>query len=89
MDTGITNSRLESPTGATLNLYSLAARGTPRGVVQINHGLAEHAARYGRFMQALAQAGFHQLPDRSDGRPRGPACQMLRSDRPLTERTTP
>ncbi|MCB1382361.1 MAG: alpha/beta hydrolase [Notoacmeibacter sp.] len=59
MDTGITNSRLESPTGATLNLYSLAARGTPRGVVQINHGLAEHAARYGRFMQALAQAGFH------------------------------
>ena len=59
MTADIINTKLESPTGATLNLYSLEAQGTPRGVVQINHGLAEHAERYGRFMQALAQAGFH------------------------------
>jgi alpha-beta hydrolase superfamily lysophospholipase len=30
----------------------------PRGVVQIAHGLAEHAARYGRFAAALNGAGF-------------------------------
>ena len=32
--------------------------GEPRGVVQIAHGLAEHAARYGRFAEALNGAGF-------------------------------
>jgi len=31
----------------------------PRAVVQICHGLAEHSARYGRFAEALAQAGYH------------------------------
>lgn len=32
--------------------------GEPRGAVQIAHGLAEHAARYGRFAEALNAAGF-------------------------------
>ena len=32
--------------------------GTPRAAVQIAHGLAEHAARYGRFATALNEAGF-------------------------------
>ncbi|MGF1595814.1 MAG: alpha/beta fold hydrolase [Acidimicrobiales bacterium] len=32
--------------------------GEPRGVVQIAHGLAEHAARYDRFARALLGAGF-------------------------------
>jgi alpha-beta hydrolase superfamily lysophospholipase len=32
--------------------------GDPRGVVQIAHGLAEHAARYDRFATALNGAGF-------------------------------
>jgi alpha-beta hydrolase superfamily lysophospholipase len=32
--------------------------GAPIGAVQIAHGLAEHAARYGRFAQALNAAGF-------------------------------
>lgn len=50
---------LVSPTGAALNLMSAAARETPRGVVQINHGLAEHAARYGRLAAFLAARGFH------------------------------
>ena len=49
---------LASATGAFLNVYSsLAAK--PRGLVQINHGLAEHAARYQRFAAALNEAGFH------------------------------
>ncbi|MEW9804870.1 alpha/beta fold hydrolase [Mesorhizobium sp. ZMM04-5] len=48
-----------SPTGASLNLYVKRAQGAPRAVVQINHGLAEHAARYGRFADFLAERGFH------------------------------
>ncbi|MFK8022387.1 MAG: alpha/beta fold hydrolase, partial [Ilumatobacter sp.] len=32
--------------------------GAPRGIVQIAHGLAEHAERYGRFAEALNAAGL-------------------------------
>ena len=47
-----------SPTGASLNLYTELPERQPRGVVQINHGLAEHAARYARFAHFLATQGF-------------------------------
>jgi alpha-beta hydrolase superfamily lysophospholipase len=50
---------LASPTGASLRLYHEPASAPPRGVVQINHGLAEHAARYARFAKALSAAGYH------------------------------
>lgn len=49
---------VNSPTGAKLNLYSRRADGRARGVVQVNHGLAEHAARYDRFADFLASRGF-------------------------------
>lgn len=49
---------VHSPTGASLNVYVRAAEGKPRGVVQINHGLAEHAARYARAADALAERGY-------------------------------
>jgi alpha-beta hydrolase superfamily lysophospholipase len=49
---------LASPTGAALNLYVRMPEGAPRAVVQINHGLAEHAGRYARFADALAAHGF-------------------------------
>lgn len=49
---------LPSPTGATLNVYSDISAEKPRAVVQINHGLAEHAARYARFAAFLAERGF-------------------------------
>ena len=44
--------------------------GAPRGVVQIAHGLAEHAARYDRLAQALNAAGFlvHATDHRGHGR---------------------
>ncbi|TKB22872.1 MAG: alpha/beta hydrolase [Mesorhizobium sp.] len=51
--------RLASPSGADLNLYVKHAGGNPRAVVQINHGLAEHAARYARFADFLGPRGFH------------------------------
>jgi alpha-beta hydrolase superfamily lysophospholipase len=51
---------LDVPSGAKLPLYTAEAM-NPRGVVQINHGLAEHAGRYARFAQALAQRGYHTM----------------------------
>ncbi|TGT74418.1 alpha/beta hydrolase [bacterium M00.F.Ca.ET.159.01.1.1] len=51
--------RLASSTGAELNLYVKQAAQGPRAVVQINHGLAEHAARYARFADFLSGRGFH------------------------------
>ena len=50
--------QIPSPTGAALNLYTALPEGRPRAVVQINHGLAEHAARYARFARFLAARGF-------------------------------
>ena len=51
--------KLGSPTGALLNLNVAPAKGNGRAVVQINHGLAEHAARYARFADFLSAQGFH------------------------------
>jgi len=50
---------VRSPTGADLNLLVSQAEGKPRSVVQMNHGLAEHAARYARFADFLSARGFH------------------------------
>lgn len=50
---------LSSASGAALNLYIEPATAHPRGVVQISHGLAEHAARYARFAKFLSARGFH------------------------------
>lgn len=46
-----------SPTGAEINLY-VTQLPAPRGVVQVNHGLAEHAARYARFAEVLRSYGL-------------------------------
>jgi alpha-beta hydrolase superfamily lysophospholipase len=50
---------IQSPTGATLAVRHVLTNGPARGVVQINHGLAEHAARYQRFARLLAAHGYH------------------------------
>jgi alpha-beta hydrolase superfamily lysophospholipase len=50
---------LVSPTGAALNLLVKKAVEPARGVVQINHGLTEHAARYETFADRLSAHGFH------------------------------
>ncbi|MDZ7600683.1 MAG: alpha/beta hydrolase [Hoeflea sp.] len=50
---------LSSPTGAGLAVRHMPAEGPARGVVQINHGLAEHSARYARFSAVLAARGLH------------------------------
>ncbi len=49
-----------STDGSAVFVYRwLPSQGTiPRGVVQIVHGMAEHAGRYEQFAQSLAQEGF-------------------------------
>lgn len=69
---------LDTPTGAALSLYIWKADGRPRGVVHINHGLAEHAARYGPFASFLAKEGFHVYAHdhRGHGHTRAPATSL-------------
>jgi len=49
----------QSPTGARLAVRHRATSKKPKAVIQINHGMAEHAARYERFAEALSNAGYH------------------------------
>ncbi len=49
----------DSPTGASLCVYHRKAKGKAKGIVHINHGLADHAGRYARFAEVLSAAGFH------------------------------
>lgn len=63
--------------GLALFVYRwLPDEGVPvRGVVQIAHGMAEHAARYARFAEALTAAGFavYAHDHRGHGRTAGTA----------------
>lgn len=56
--------------GIEIQTYRWAPAGAPRAVVQVQHGLGEHAGRYRRFGEALTGAGFLVLaPDgRGSGR---------------------
>ena len=44
--------------GIAVQTYRWQPDGPPRAVVQVQHGLAEHAGRYRRFAQALTGAGY-------------------------------
>ncbi|MCR9266359.1 MAG: alpha/beta hydrolase [Alphaproteobacteria bacterium] len=50
---------LDSPTGASLALHTREASAPVRGIVHINHGLAERAGRYGKFADFLSSRGYH------------------------------
>lgn len=71
---------LASPTGAALNLYARRAAGPGRAVVQVNHGLAEHAARYAVFADFLAARGIHTYAHdhRGHGRTTAPGAPLGR-----------
>ena len=49
---------LETPSGAHLQLYSRMPERGVKAAIHINHGMAEHAARYARFARLLSRAGF-------------------------------
>lgn len=49
---------LSTDDGATLALRSALPDATPKALLHINHGMAEHSARYIRFAKALVSAGY-------------------------------
>jgi alpha-beta hydrolase superfamily lysophospholipase len=54
-------SKLMSTSGANLYVHQCKAQGDAKGIVQINHGLSEHSARYLHFMEYLASKGYHSI----------------------------
>jgi len=59
MTTTYTRTSVPSKVDATpLTVYAWPPPDEPRGVVQISHGVAEHAGRYDRLAQALTAAGY-------------------------------
>ena len=50
--------RLDVGGGVALHVYRWLPAGAPKAVVQVVHGMVEHAARYARFAQALNAAGY-------------------------------
>jgi alpha-beta hydrolase superfamily lysophospholipase len=49
---------LKGADGAKIFVYSWLPDSKPLAAVQISHGMAEHAARYERFAEALTAAGY-------------------------------
>ncbi len=70
----------DSPTGAKLCVRTTAPDAAPRAVIAIEHGLAEHCARYARFAEALSKAGFAAVAHdhRGHGRTQAPDAEPMR-----------
>lgn len=73
MDETTTTIPSGSDDGTRLFLYRWSPDGEARAVVQLAHGMGEHAARYRRFAQALTEAGYVVYADdhRGHGRTAG------------------
>jgi alpha-beta hydrolase superfamily lysophospholipase len=71
---------LASPTAATLSLRHMPAEGDAKAIVLIQHGLAEHAARYAEFARLLASRGYHVYAHdhRGHGHTRAPDAEKGR-----------
>jgi alpha-beta hydrolase superfamily lysophospholipase len=44
--------------GVTIHNHRWSPQGTPKAIIQLNHGLGEHALRYGPLVTRLASEGF-------------------------------
>lgn len=76
---------LPSPSGAKLALRFQSSAEKAIGIVQISHGLAEHAARYQAFAHYLSKHGFHVYAHDHRGHgltqaPDAPLGQFARKD---------
>lgn len=71
---------IASASGAEISLYCRHAEVPARAAIQINHGLAEHAARYARFADFLAARGYHVYAHdhRGHGETRAPGAPLGR-----------
>jgi alpha-beta hydrolase superfamily lysophospholipase len=65
----------DSDDGTSVAVYRWTPAGTPRAIVQIAHGMGEHAARYARLAEALTGAGYvvYANDHRGHGRTAGSA----------------
>ncbi|GAA1094200.1 alpha/beta hydrolase [Kitasatospora arboriphila] len=52
-----------SEDGLQIHVHAWAPDGPPRGLVQISHGMGEHAARYDHFARALTRRGYAVYAD--------------------------
>ena len=64
---------LRADDGARIDVRHWLIEKSPRAIVQIAHGLAEHSARYARLAGALNAAGYDVYA--SDHRGHGPGCE--------------
>ena len=53
-----TTTTVTASDGIPLHTHRWLPEGPPKAVVQVAHGMAEHAARYERLAQALTEAGY-------------------------------
>ena len=67
--------------GITIVYDMHPASGTPRGVVQLLHGVGEHAGRYGTLIEALTASGFSVYADDHRGHGRTGIRQHGSADR--------
>ncbi len=81
--TGVERSFVDAH-GVTIVYDAHAAAGDPRGVVQLLHGVGEHAGRYGALIEALTADGFavyaddHRGHGRTGMRQHGDAARLGR-----------
>lgn len=54
---------LTATDGVPLALHAWEPEGAPRAVIQLVHGMAEHAGRYARFGEVAAKAGYAVVAD--------------------------
>jgi len=72
---GNTTFTFTAPDGEEIAVYRWDGAGSPKAIVQIAHGMGEHAARYGRLAEALVANGYvvyandHRGHGRTAGRP--------------------
>ena len=69
--------------GVEIFVYKWAPDSAPKAAVQISHGLAEHAKRYGRLAEALCKEGYICYADdhRGHGRTAGDLTEATLKDR--------
>ncbi len=53
-----TETTITSTDGEVVHVYRWSGDGEPRAIVQVAHGMGEHAARYARLAEALVGAGY-------------------------------
>ncbi len=66
---------LDTPDGAALEVHCWSPESDPRAIVQLAHGMGEHAGRYRRLGEALTEAGYvvYANDHRGHGRTAGSA----------------